>query len=126
MPAYREALHKGIPVTPLDVSVDIPVGNQVVEGQLLRTQLPGSDVPVYLVAQDYYFNRPSLYGEDGLDYRDNCERFVFFSVEPCWKPSACWTSMSIFSTAMTGKRLIPVFLKTEYRAVRAMRTLPRC
>ena len=28
--------------------------------------------------QDDYFDRAELYREDGEDYNDNCERFVFF------------------------------------------------
>ena len=41
--------------------------------------MPGGKVPVYLVQQDQYFDRDQLYGADGKDYIDNCERFVFFS-----------------------------------------------
>ena len=40
--------------------------------------LPGSDVPIFFVEQDDYFDRPELYRAKGEDYKDNCERFVFF------------------------------------------------
>ena len=43
-----------------------------------RARMPGSNVPVYLVEQDQYFDRDELYSVDGKDYIDNCERFVFF------------------------------------------------
>ena len=48
------------------------------QGHFLRSRLPGSDVPVYLVEQADYYDRPQLYREDGEDYKDNCERFTFF------------------------------------------------
>ena len=41
-------------------------------------RLPGSPVPVYLVANDRYFDRQGLYGEGGRDYPDNLERFTLF------------------------------------------------
>jgi len=36
--------------------VAIPIGSKIVRGQLLRSTLPDSDVPVYLVEQDDYYD----------------------------------------------------------------------
>jgi starch synthase len=42
-----------------------------------RTTLPGSDVPLYLVANDYFFDREAIYAlRDGYD--DGVERYTFF------------------------------------------------
>ena len=38
----------------------------------------GSYVPIFFVEQDDYYDRPELYRHKGEDYKDNCERFVFF------------------------------------------------
>ncbi|MCB1199144.1 MAG: glycogen synthase GlgA [Leptospiraceae bacterium] len=47
---------------------------------VLRTCLPDSTVPVYLIDHQYYFNRKGLYGEiPDAEYGDNGERFLFFS-----------------------------------------------
>ena len=65
----------------------VPLGDRVLTGRLWRADLPGSDVPVYLVEQPDYFERDDpargggLYqfaGPDGRkrDYADNCDRFV--------------------------------------------------
>ena len=78
MPAYRQVKESGLPIEPLGVKFDIPIGNKIVRGRLLRSVLPGSDVPVFFVEQDDYFDRPELYRVKGEDYKDNCERFVFF------------------------------------------------
>jgi len=77
-PAYPQVFQSGTPIETTDIRLDIPVGNRIVTGSLLVSRLPGSQVPVYLVQQDHYFDRPQLYQENGVDYKDNCERYVFF------------------------------------------------
>ena len=41
----------------------------------------GDDVLVYFVKNDDYFNRRELYGDKFGDYRDNLDRFAYFSKE---------------------------------------------
>ncbi len=41
------------------------------------TVLPGSDVPVYFVEHDHYFDREGIFGPPGGSYGDNLERFAF-------------------------------------------------
>lgn len=79
MPAYRQIRNAGLPIEPTGVSFDITIGNKIVPGSFLKGKLPDSNVPVYFVQQDQYFDRPELYGVEGKDFKDNCERFVFFS-----------------------------------------------
>lgn len=78
LPAYRQALSSGQPIDDTGCRLEIPIGNQLVRGRLLSSHLPHSSVRVLLVQQDAYFDRQGLYGEEGVDYKDNCERFVFF------------------------------------------------
>ena len=61
-------------------------------------------VPVYFVEQSQYFDRDHLYGSGSQDYRDNCERFVFFSraVLESIRAAGAWRSMCC--TFTTGKR----------------------
>ncbi len=66
-------------LTDTGITLQIPVGAQTVEGRVLESRLPGSNVKVYLIDQPRYFDRDGLYGSDGNDYDDNCERFVFFN-----------------------------------------------
>ena len=79
MPNYRQSAYCGQPVERLGLDFIVPVGSKMVSGHLSRSTMPGGKVPVYLVQQDQYFDRDQLYGIDGKDYIDNCERFVFFS-----------------------------------------------
>lgn len=79
LPAFQQVFQAGREIESTGVTFQIPIGQKRVPGQFLRSQLPDSEVPVYLVDQPEYFDRPQLYGEEGEDYRDNCERFVFYS-----------------------------------------------
>lgn len=49
------------------------------KGSLLRTTLPDSNVPVYLVDQPEFFDRDGLYATSKGDHADNARRFIFFS-----------------------------------------------
>ena len=79
LPAFRHVFQAGVPIEPTGVEFEIPIGQKQVHGRFLRSTLPGSDVPVFFVDNPDYFDRPELYWENGEDYRDNCERFTFFS-----------------------------------------------
>jgi starch synthase len=78
IPAFRQALQSGQPLEQTGLRFEIPIGRKTNSGTLLRSRLPGSNVPVYLVHQPQYYDRAELYRENGTDYKDNCERFVFF------------------------------------------------
>ncbi|MEN1679117.1 MAG: glycogen synthase GlgA [Planctomycetota bacterium] len=79
MPAFRQALRAGLDIRPTDLWFQAPVGSKMVGAEVLESRLPESDVPVYLIKQDQYYDRPELYRDEAGDYRDNCERFVFFA-----------------------------------------------
>jgi starch synthase len=78
MPAYA-AIEHGLNSRRWNLAVDptllrVPVGGGLVPAGVLYTTLPGSDVPVYFIAERHLFNRPEIYG-----YPDDAYRFAFFS-----------------------------------------------
>jgi starch synthase len=79
IPAYRSVFEAGLPIENTGIKINVPVGNTFIEGGIWKGKLPKADVPVYFIRQDKYFDRANLYTENGRDYKDNCERFVFFS-----------------------------------------------
>jgi len=115
LPAFRQALEAGVPVTDTGVELDIPVGSHLVRGQLLESRLPGSPVRVWLVKQDAYFDRDALYGEDGVDYKDNCERFVFFSRAVLESIRALQLKIDLVHANDWQTGLVPAYLKLLYR-----------
>jgi len=75
----RARMKEAPPVIPVPGTLRVPVGHKSVDTHFFKSNLPGSNVTVYLIDQPAYFDRRELYTENDQDYRDNCERFVFFS-----------------------------------------------
>jgi len=79
LPAYRCALAAGQALEETGCDFDVQIRSKTVRGRILKSRLPDSKGPVYLVAQNDYFDRPGIYADtDDTEYKDNCERFVFF------------------------------------------------
>lgn len=115
LPAYRHAMWCGVPVQPLGIDFIIPVGSKTVTGHVLESRLPGSDVPVYLVQQDQYFDRAELYRENDKDYVDNCERFVFFCRAVLELIRVLELNVDVIHCNDWQTGLIPAYLSLEYR-----------
>jgi len=77
MPAYRTVLQGGVALEETDLRFSLPVLDRQVDASVLRGRV-GSDISVYFIRADRYFDREFLYGTPDEDYPDNAERFVFF------------------------------------------------
>jgi starch synthase len=117
LPAYRQVRSAGVPIEPTGVHFDIPIGSKTVTGSFLKSQLPGSTVPVYLVEHDHYYNRSGLYQDGGEDYRDNCERFVFFCRAVLEAVRLLDLKVDVLHANDWQTSLVPAYLKLEYRGV---------
>ncbi len=117
LPAFRQALDSGQPIESTGVEFSVPIGRKMVSGTFLRSTLPGGQVPVYLVAQDGYYDRDELYRENGRDYKDNCERFVFFSRAVLEAIPALDLRTELVHCHDWQASLVPAYLKTEYAGV---------
>jgi starch synthase len=113
-PAYRQVKSSGQQLEPLGVKFDIPIGNKIVRGRLLRSKLPGSEVPVYFVEQDDYFDRTELYRYRGEDYKDNCERYVFFCRAALESIRLLHLQVDLVHCHDWQTALIPAYLHIEY------------
>jgi starch synthase len=119
LPAYRQALECGLKIEPTGVEFEVPIGTKSVQGAFLKTYLPDSQVPVYLVENAHYFDRSGLYQENGNgeDYRDNCERFVFFSRAVLEAIRKLDLTVDVIHANDWQTALVPAYLKLEYRGV---------
>jgi starch synthase len=126
LPFYHSARTGKVPLTATDHTLSVPVGNRTVGGRLWRGTLPDSDVTVYLIEHNDYFDRDlpaqgrSLYqftlpNGHKLDYPDNCERFVFFSraVLETIRILNIWPDILHNHDWQAG--LVPVYLNEVYR-----------
>lgn len=111
-----QAARNCLPLDRTDNRVEIQLGSKNATANLLWAQLPDSNARVFLVEQPDYFDREGLYGENGKDYPDNCERFVFFSravLEFVRRLVLC-PDVVHANDWQTG--LVPVLLDLEYRS----------
>ena len=115
MPAYRCIGSSAQVIEPTQIEFVIPVGKQVESGRLLKSNLPNSQVAVYFVDHPEYFDRASLYGADGSDYEDNCERFTFFSRAVMESIRILELDPDIVHCNDWQTGLIPALLQCEYR-----------
>jgi starch synthase len=117
LPAYRQTRYCGLAIQPLGIDFIVPIGSKMVTGHLLRSSMPGVDVPVYLIEQDQYFDRDELYDVDGKDYIDNCERFVFFSRAVLEAIRLLDLQVDVLHANDWQTGLVPAYLKIEYHSV---------
>ncbi|MBI5773777.1 MAG: glycogen synthase GlgA [Verrucomicrobia bacterium] len=77
-PLYRGIAEKFPDIAPTDYLFDVPLGAKRVQAGLRR--LPVEErLEILFLDQPGYFSRPSLYQENGADFADNAERFIFFA-----------------------------------------------
>jgi starch synthase len=91
-PLYRGIRERLPELKLLDLPLDFPLGVRRVHGEIW-TYEPQERLSVYFVDAPEFFQRAGLYQQDGVDYPDNSERFIFFSkaishlaIHLQWKP----------------------------------------
>ena len=78
MPLYRAVRRSDTMLSEVG-PIEVPVRSRPVSAHIWQGRIPGTEVPVYFLEQDAYFDRDTLYGDDNGGFPDNCERFVFLS-----------------------------------------------
>ncbi len=124
LPAYSVVKDAGIALEPTGITLQIPMASKLVSARILLGHLAvpdapagdtiGTEVPVYFIDQPEYFHRPGIYQENGVDYADNCERFVFFSRAVMEAIRQLSLRVDILHCNDWQTALIPALLKIEY------------
>jgi len=118
-PYYPQVLKKNgrsdLAIEPTGLSVQVKVGPKQVEGRILKSKLPGSRVSVFLIEQPIYFDRPGLYVENDQDFRDNSERFIFFSRAVMEASRVLDLNPEIVHANDWQTALVPALVNIEYR-----------
>ncbi|MDR2757271.1 MAG: glycogen synthase GlgA [Planctomycetaceae bacterium] len=115
LPAYRSVFTCGEPLEKTDIRFSVPVGQRAIFAELWKGTLKGTEIPIYFIRQDHYFDRLELYSENGTDYNDNCERFVFFSRAVMESMTALNLSIDILHSNDWQTGLIPAYQDILYR-----------
>jgi starch synthase len=77
-PLYRGIAEKFPALQPFDFRMDLPLGHHWIQARV-RKLVTAAGVTVYFIDQPGFYDRAALYQEDGLDYLDNAQRFIFLS-----------------------------------------------
>ncbi|HEK84988.1 MAG: glycogen synthase GlgA [Candidatus Saccharicenans sp.] len=76
MPFYKEVKKKNLPLSPIVEKSELNWPGKEKIFSLFEYQAEG--FKIYLIKNDYYYNRDYLYGTPQGDYEDNAQRFAFF------------------------------------------------
>lgn len=77
-PLYRGLFDKFPGIQKMDYHLRLPMGDGWVEGEIY-TLSPAKGLTVYFVHQPGYYWRSGVYQENGADFPDNAQRFIFLS-----------------------------------------------
>jgi starch synthase len=108
-------LYAGMPwneLEALDGTLSVPMWWGVAQARVRVGKLPRSEVPIYFLEYNRYFDRPYLYGTPNQGYPDNLERFTFLSrgsLEVC-KALGFFPDVIHCNDWQTA--LVPVYLNT--------------
>jgi starch synthase len=82
MPFYRQArdwfARNGVEPEQVVAPTQITWANWSAEATVWRAVLPGTEIPLYLIANDFFFNRDQIYSLRFDGYDDGVERYTFF------------------------------------------------
>jgi len=114
MPYYRIGRKSGLPVEPVEESLEVTLGHETLQADLYQGELT-KEVPVYFIGREEFFDREFLYGTPKGDYFDNAERFIFFSKASLAFCRSIGYSPDIIHHHEWQTGLIPAYLKSIYR-----------
>src|SRR5258706_11842940 len=77
-PLYRGVRERYPSLKRLDYKLELPLGSAWVAGNVEILEFEPR-LTIYFIDQPGFYDRASLYQQDGHDYPDNAERFIFFS-----------------------------------------------
>ncbi|NLW51528.1 MAG: glycogen synthase GlgA [Candidatus Brocadiaceae bacterium] len=121
-PLYRgvreraEAL--GLPLRPVEKGdFVVPIGAANVPGSAWQSVLPGTDVPVYFLQNDRYYDREGYYTrrEDNTDFLDNSERFIFLARGALEFAHVRGLKPDVLHSHDWPTGLVPIYVKHIYR-----------
>jgi len=97
-----------------ELTLIVPMGYWTEFAQLWEGKLPNSNVPIYFIEHNEYFDRPGVYG-DTEEYTDNDRRFIFFSRAAFEACKALQFSPDIVHTHDYHTGFALAFLKSYYK-----------
>ena len=114
-PYYRQTAQGDFDIIPTGKKISVEIRGTTITGEILSGHLPGSQAPVYFIRQENYYDRDGLYGLPEGDYRDNCERFVFFARAALETIKTFNWDVDIVHCNDWQSALVPIYLATAQK-----------
>jgi len=114
MPLYRSTKEGKHELKQHEKNLSVPFKGQPLSTKVFLASV-GSDIPVYFIQRDEFFDRGGLYGTPDGDYIDNPERFIFFSRSILELSKLIGYQPDIIHCHDWQTSLVPVYLKSTYR-----------
>jgi len=111
-PLYRGIADTFLDLQPVAPALRIPMDGRNVVAELWSRQASPKERVVF-VSQPAYYDRPTLYTQNGTDYPDNAERFIFFSKAVAALALEAQPAFDIVHVHDWQTALIPLLLKYE-------------
>ena len=111
MPLYKVARKNHPEIKKINKKIFVQLGNKIIDGEIASTKIH-KNVTVYFIEKDDYYNRETLYGTPQGDFKDNAERFIFFSKAVLTLIEELRYEPDIIHCHDWQTGLIPVLLKT--------------
>jgi starch synthase len=126
MPLYNSVRRAGVTIERTPIVLPVAVDGHVLACRVFRSHLHNSDVPVYLIEHQPFFERDdpsqgrglyqqSMGGGYKADYPDNAERYVFFSRAVLELVAHLDFTPDVLHGNDWQTGLVPVFLAETYR-----------
>lgn len=117
MPLYKQISRSEFSLSPTKITVAVPMPDKTSMGLVYSSKMPKTRIPVYFIENKEYFERAEFYIDPstGKDYKDNCERFAFFSKAVLEAIKALGKSPDVLHAHDWQSALAPTYLKTIYR-----------
>lgn len=113
LPLYKQVKENTPNLISTGITVKVKIGDNLVSGAIWKTQI--QKVDVYFIQRDEYYHRDYLYGTPGGDYKDNAERFIFFSRAVLEAIKLLKIKPDVIHCHDWQSALIPIYLKTIYK-----------
>ncbi|MBM2814898.1 MAG: glycogen synthase [Ignavibacteria bacterium] len=114
MPKYKDINIPDWGFHPTNLTLFVPMGWWTEYARLWEGRLPGTNVPVYLVENNDYFDRHGIYG-DPHEFIDNDRRLIFFCRSIFEAAKALSFTPDIIHAHDFHTAFTMAFLKTHYK-----------
>ena len=119
MPLYRQARENARALEQVGDEFAIDIAGRREMGRLFRHVNGADEPPVYFIDNPYYFDRPGLYGVNGVDYEDNARRYAFFARAALAVLDRIVAPPVLLHVHDWHTALAPVYLRTHHAGDRA-------